>query len=60
MFVFSCQNATYDGAVLQPFFHGLDTITQLSLSQWAGKAVTIAGILYSEGERKYIQLSDIR
>ncbi len=60
LFVFSCADAAYDGAVLQPLFVSVETVSSISLAQWAGKNVTIAGVLYTEGDRKTIQVTDIR
>ncbi|NLI79919.1 MAG: hypothetical protein GX442_26170 [Candidatus Riflebacteria bacterium] len=59
LFVFSCADPAYDGAVLQAMFVSVDTVSSISLAQWVGKGVTLAGVLYTEGERKTIQVTDI-
>jgi hypothetical protein len=60
MYVFSCSLEKYDGAILVPPYTGLDTVTQLSLAKWVNQTVTISGILFTEGERKTIQLWEIK
>ena len=60
LFVFDSANTKYDGAILQPVFAEMMDVGTLSLSQWLEKDVKVSGIFFQDGEKKIIQVTDIR